>query len=114
MNEPKTDRTPLMLSAFVYPGAGQFIQRRWIAGTLYAVFFTVFFVLFMVNVARPMMANVDAALAFAMGDGSKPMTAPSLVAIIVPFVLSMLAYVANIIDASRAQRRTAKPPPLPP
>ncbi|MCF7855403.1 MAG: hypothetical protein K9N51_11445 [Candidatus Pacebacteria bacterium] len=37
----------IYLSAFVLPGLGQFLQRRWIVGTIFSVTFLVIFVAFL-------------------------------------------------------------------
>ena len=51
MNDPPMkERLPLMLSAFVYPGAGQFAQKRWIPGAVFTVSFTFCFGLVLLNV----------------------------------------------------------------
>jgi len=43
---------PAALSAFFYPGAGQFLQRRFIAGTTLALSFTAFLIGFLLSAGR--------------------------------------------------------------
>jgi hypothetical protein len=111
------DRMPMMLSAFVYPGAGQFMQKRWLPGGLFAILFSLFFLLLIASVITPLFAflndTLDWAAASGMGGGSKPVGI-FLMKVALYFLASMVVYLANVADVIRATRRIAKPPPLPP
>src|SRR5512136_758385 len=72
----KPDRTPMMLSAFVYPGAGQFLQQRCIAGCIYAISFTLLFLLLTVEVVKPLFAYLNATLDWAAHAGMGNDTIP--------------------------------------
>jgi hypothetical protein len=110
----KTNRFPIFLSAVVYPGAGQIAQRRWAAGLIYLSSFTVFFVIMFINVLGPLFKTLRAVLSFADGGANETMSGISPLGVLVPFGLSMLIYVANLLDVTRAaRRRTPRPPPLP-
>lgn len=90
---------PVFLSALVYPGIGQMVQRRWVPGVMYAVLFsgvfgwlTIRFVLMIVQL-------------WATADFSKPtVDAPSLGAIGWPFLLSLLVWLASLIDTAIGNR----------
>lgn len=43
---------PVLMSALVYLGAGQFMQKRVLWGSVYAIAFTVFFIISCVVFAR--------------------------------------------------------------
>ena len=106
----------MMLSAFVYPGAGQFLQKRWIAGCIYAISFTLLFLLLAVEVVKPLFAFLNATLDWAAHAGMGNDTAPhriSLAWILTYFLAGMLVYFMNLADIVRANRKKAKPPPLP-
>ena len=53
-NNPHNDRLPLLLSAAIFPGVGQLVQRRWLAGALYALIFGVAMVILFFNVLSPL------------------------------------------------------------
>ena len=116
MIEPaKSDRTPMMLSAFIYPGAGQFLQKRWIAGTLYSILFTIFSVILIFEVFKPMFNNVNVALNWASSQSTnQAFEGISLYKVAVSFVAMIVIFVVNIIDVQRANRKGTQPPPLPP
>lgn len=118
MEQPaKSDRTAVMLSAFVYPGAGQFVQKRWIAGGLFAICFTLFFLFLAVSVITPLFAYLNHTLDFAAASGMGRDIEPpgiSFVKVALYFLAGMVVYFANLADVIRANRRIAKPPPLPP
>jgi hypothetical protein len=116
MTEPaKADRTPVMLSAFVYPGAGQFLQKRWIAGTVFSVLFTIFSLILIFEVFEPMFRNVNVALNWAASQqNDQQFEGISLSWVIVSFVAMMAIYIANIVDVQRANQKRMQPPPLPP
>ena len=104
-----------MLSAFVYPGAGQFLQKRWIAGAVYSLLFTVFSVLLLVEVVRPMFHNVTAAMDWAASQQSnEPFENISFSKVLVTFVAMGIVYIVNVVDIQHATRKKSQPPPLPP
>ena len=110
----KSGRLPIMLSAFVYPGAGQFMQRRWGAGLAYASIFTVLFLTLAVSVLWPLFRNLNAVLGSDFMRGAEePLQRISVPAVLVSFTLALMAYILNLVDVTRANRRRA-PPPLPP
>jgi hypothetical protein len=111
----KSDRTPMMLSAFVYPGAGQFLRKRWIAGTLFSILFTIFSLALIFEVVKPIFHNVNVALNFAaIPQCDQPFEEISLLKVVLSFIAMMVVYIVNILDILRANRRRIQPPPLPP
>lgn len=104
----------MMLSAFVYPGAGQFLQKRWIAGTIYSLLFTLFSVVLIFHVFKPMFHNLNVALDWASGqDSNESFQAISLPDVLLSFTAMLIVYIVNVMDVQRTQRRRAQPPPLP-
>ena len=113
-NMDKPGRMPMVLSAFVYPGLGQLVQRRWLAGFLFLVTFTICFVMLAINVIVPLFKTLNAVMAFANDGSNEKFGGISPLGILVPFVLSIVIYIANVVDVSRAiQSRRLHPPPLP-
>ncbi len=111
----KSDRTPVMMSAFVYPGAGQFLQKRWVAGTVYSVLFTALSLVLIIEVVKPMFHNITAAMDWAAAQNSdQSFEGISLSGVLFSFLAMLVVYVVNVMDVVRASRQTFKPPPLPP
>ena len=105
-------RTAILASAMM-PGAGQFLQRRRIAGTVYALLFLALFLLVIVRILRMMLANLAAVNAFAGGEANQPFVQLSLWSILVPLAAAMAVFVAGLIDtylASQRRRREPMPP----
>jgi hypothetical protein len=86
------------MSAFVFPGAGQLLQRRWAAAALFGVGFIVAFVAFSVYMVRIMFAYYS--LAFSEARGGPP-DVPLAQALLM-FLLAILIYGAGVLDAHRA------------
>jgi hypothetical protein len=95
----------MVLSALVYPGAGQFMQRRWVAGAGFAAAFTVPLVWFVVKVFAVLKAYYEFAFNFSGATGQ----APCASAIILPFGISVAVYVACLVDVAIAAYRLSNP-----
>lgn len=100
---------PVVLSAVVFPGVGQFVQRRWVAGAVWVIVFGAAFVWLLARCFAVLKAYYDLAFDFNHADGG----APSAAAIVAPFLVSMVVYVANLVDTAMAGRRSPAVPPLP-
>jgi len=103
--DEKTSRLALYLSALVWPGAGQFTQKRWLAGLFYAAVFSTCFVFLVIAIFAPMLRNLRTAMEFAdtgRGSAFQPM---SFVNIFSWLGISMLAYLAGLLDTYAAYRR---------
>ena len=109
MARTEAQKAALLLSSFVYPGAGQFVQKRWIAGILFSALFTVLLGAVIVNTLTPMVHNMTAALDWAQQKANRPFELISLPGVIIPFLLALIVYIANIVDVMNASR--PKPPP---
>ncbi len=93
--------SPVAVSALVYPGAGQLMQRRWWAASLFGVTFTASAGWLVVRVLRVLTAYYEFAFDFASAAGTT--VSPRQLA--VPFGLGMAVYLLNVLDAAFAQRR---------
>jgi 4-amino-4-deoxy-L-arabinose transferase-like glycosyltransferase len=111
-----TGRLPLLMTAFVWPGVGQFVQRRWLAGTVFALAFLICSAVFFVQLFRILIAYYGLWLNF---DSQKAPQMPSLVGLAVSLGIALALYVAAIVDVQLAQvrlrmrenlRRAAAPP----
>lgn len=103
-NQGRPSRAPVFLSAFVFPGAGQLVQRRWAAAVFFGAGFIVTFIIFVVYMAR--IIGSYYAIAFA-DDAGRPPDVP-LTQARVTFALAMMVYAAGVIDAHRAYRTSGR------
>lgn len=94
----------MVLSALVYPGAGQLVQRRWVAGGGFVVAFSVPLVWFVVKVFAVLKAYYEFAFNFRGATGE----APGAAAIILPFALSVAVYIACLVDVAVAAYRLGR------
>lgn len=92
-----------MLSGFVYPGMGQFAQRRWAVGLLYGGAFTILFLGFMAICLRTVILYYRLGL-----YGETPGRLPPLGATLVLFAACIGVYLANVGDACTAYRRSCR------
>lgn len=104
-DDDRPSRLALYLSALVWPGAGQFVQKRWLAGLFYAVVFSVCFVFLIIAIFAPMFWNLRLAMEFAdtgKGDAFHPI---SFAKIFLWLGLSALVYIAGLLDTFVSYRR---------
>ena len=102
-------RLAMFLSCVVCPGAGHFVQRRWIMGVMYLVAFVACLVMMLLAVIVPLIMNLRISLDFAEKGGSAPLRVISLFKVLIWFGLSVLVYLAALVDiiayACRQTRR---------
>lgn len=95
--------SPLLLSSLVYPGSGQLVQRRWWAAAVFIPAFTAGFVWFMARVLAVLQAYYDLAFNFETATGQ----APSVSALMTPFVVTLLIYLGNLVDTALGNRHSS-------
>jgi hypothetical protein len=112
-------RMPIMMTAFGFPGAGQFMQKRWLAGTVISLAVTATLVAFFVYAVRIIWGYYSLAFDF---EGSTPPLHPPWRQLLGTFAVFMVVYVIAVIDvwvghrracAEWARRRAGVPPPPP-
>lgn len=101
MKPKPTSRIPMLLSAFVCPGAGQLMQRRGFAGSAYLLLFLSAFVYVMVAAGQIIASYYRLGFEF---DTYEPEPV-SMLNILPAFGIALLIYVANLIDVFVAQQR---------
>ncbi len=94
----RVNRKPILYSALIYPGVGQYMVGRPIAGLAYAACFTVALGVLMVFFSRYFREVFD--FMGASWDGNSQPTAgtPSPRQMLMPLVYLMIAYLANLYD----------------
>ena len=120
MGNPPLDRNAgsgrlaFYMSAFVMPGAGQFVQKRWGRGAFYAAGFTVCAVMLAIKIFTPIIVNLQRAMEFAStgrGEQFMPIKAGPILAWT---ALALVFYAAALADVYIWHRRRAgRPPPEP-
>ena len=93
---------PVFLSAFVCPGAGQLMQKRWVAAGVYATGFMAPFLYLIAYVLYHVFDNLKNVISWNNEGGGKPL---SFTKIGVSFLVAMVFYFAGLIDTYRAEQR---------
>ena len=106
--ESSSARLAIFLSAAVCPGAGHFVQRRWILGALYLAVFVVCLGLTLLTVVVPLMINLRIILDFAEKGSSETFRTISIVKVLTWFGLTVLVYLAALVDIIAYSRRQAR------
>ena len=95
---------PVILSAGVCPGLGQFSQRRYTMGALYLISFIAFVVLYSISIIKPFLQTVD----ILKGERYEP-AQYNWIAILGSFFMSIAVYIVNVVDVwAVEQRRRSK------
>ena len=89
-------RLPMLMNAFVWPGSGQFIHRRWLAGSACAAGFLVAAAFFFIAFFRLLAAYYGLWLHF---DSNTPPEHPSFRGILVWFAVGIVLYVVALVDS---------------
>lgn len=97
----KKYQIPVLLSAFGFPGLGQFAQKRWIPGALFAAVFLIGFLWIMALGIHNMIELYS--LAFDP-DIAEPHPVP-LSAFGKPLLLAAAVYLISLLDVFTAQQR---------
>jgi len=97
---PRPGRFPIILSGLVLPGAGQFVQKRWLPAVGYAVAFILAFILFGVFVFRILYAFYSLGFKF---DTYEETAVPVRQALL-SLAAAMGIYVVSLIDTFVAYR----------
>jgi uncharacterized membrane protein YkvI len=97
-------KIPVFLSALVFPGLGQFMQKRWVAGAVYASLFLVAFLTFCILILALLINYYRLGFEF---DTYEPQKVHWL-ALLLSFLLAFLIYLANVVDTAVAQFRAGK------
>jgi|GEM_PF-938006 len=100
--EKKPDRLPVYFSAFVLPGAGQFIQRRWISAVIYSVGFVTCFVIILARAVKLWIGMVASA------SDNKPFAEISIYSFLWPLIISIVIYILSIVEAMAVYRKDSR------
>ncbi len=101
----KPTRLAVFLSAFVLPGTGQCVQKRWFAAAFYGIGFLVTLGGLLLFSGRLLAVYYDIWEAEGAGDAEMAELKACFWRLLVVFAASMILYVVNILDAHRAYRR---------
>lgn len=113
MGNPPLDRNAaagrlaFYMSAFVMPGAGHFVQKRWGRGACYVVGFTVCAVILAVKIFMPIFVNLARAMEFASTGRGEQFMPIGVGGILTWTALTLLVYAAALADVYIWHRRRA-------
>lgn len=100
---PDGSWSPVILSVVVYPGIGQWMQKRYVSASVYGIIFGLMAVLFAIvlyQYLRDAVAILHAALD---GRSDGPTALPPLKIILQPFAIVLFIYLANVVDVLRGR-----------
>lgn len=98
-------RLAIFLSAVVFPGAGQFAQKRWIAGGFYATIFSASAVALLVTIFVPLVWNLRALIELGGTDKLLVLRPAPYAKIFTWFGLLLVVYAAGLLDTVIYRRR---------
>ena len=100
-------RSPVaaLVLGWIFPGAGQWVQRRRVAACVFGVPALAACTVLLVAVAHPMVKNFVALFRIMNNESDWEVTAPSIPIILVTFGIVIAMYILSGIDATLAYRR---------
>lgn len=101
--EPDGSWSPVILSAVVYPGIGQWMQKRYVSASVYGIIFGLMAVLFAVVLYQYLREAVAILHAVLDGRSDGPTSLPPLKIILQPFAIVLFIYLANVVDVLRGR-----------
>lgn len=110
MNTSQTDKTsgnsswlPVIMSIVVYPGVGQWMQKRRNIAMLYMVAFTIMALLFTWILVVYLQHVIPIVVDALEGNSVEGQKLPPLKQVLRPFAIVMFIYTANVFDAVRGR-----------
>jgi hypothetical protein len=104
VKKKRSARMPIYLSAFGFPGLGQFMQKRWLAGITFSVGFLVGFLWIMILAIQNIIELYS--MAFSPNLSYEPTPLP-LTAFIEPLLIAGIVYFISLFDVFLAQQKIA-------
>lgn len=105
LDQNNASRLALYLSALVYPGAGQLLQKRRLPGMFYVLAFSASFVVLAVSIFKPLFANLQIAMTLADTGRAAEFQRISFGTVLGWLTVSVLIYLASLLDTYLAYRR---------
>ncbi|MBA4388447.1 MAG: hypothetical protein C0404_10735 [Verrucomicrobia bacterium] len=104
----RPSRTPIYLSAALYPGAGQFAQRRWFPAIVLATLTTLSLIAPFIELAEYISCNIKALRSFTADGLVVPVQPMNLKHILLPFGFAVILYVIGLADTMLAYMRECR------
>lgn len=96
----RVDKKPILYSALIYPGVGQYVTGRPLVGIAYAAAFTIALVIFLVFFTRFFNEAVHIIKSTWAGTYVPVDDMPSRRQVMMPMLYLLLVYVANVYDVT--------------
>ncbi|MBN2301339.1 MAG: SUMF1/EgtB/PvdO family nonheme iron enzyme [Lentisphaerae bacterium] len=104
-HDDRPSKLPIYFSAFLFPGAGQLLQRRWIPAVLFASVFLTFFVIVIIKAIGRLISAMAFATAFANNQANINPEEMSLLEVLLPFLAALITYITGLIDTLIAHKQ---------
>jgi len=101
--DPDSSWSPVVMSVVVYPGIGQFMQKRFGWGTVYAITFTLMGIIFVKIFHTYIMEVIPVFQRALLGELSEPATIPPIKNLIQPLAALLIIYFGNVVDVLRGR-----------
>lgn len=98
-------RLAILFSAVVFPGAGQFIQKRWLTGLVFAALFAAGVVFLLITIFEPLIWNLRALVELAGTGKLVDLRPPPWGRIFAWFGFLLLVYAAGLLDTFLYNKR---------
>ena len=106
--EPDGSWNPVIMSVVVFPGIGQWMQKRHVSGSIYATIFGLMGTLFTMVLYTYMKNLIPLFQQALRGELMEPAEIPPLKTLIQPFALVLFIYIANVVDVLRGRLQVIK------
>lgn len=101
--DPDGSWNPVIMSVVVYPGIGQWMQKRHVSGSVYAIIFTLMAILFAMVFHAYIKTVIPVIHQALLGEQVDITTLPPLKILIQPFAIVVFIYFANVVDVLRGR-----------
>jgi uncharacterized protein with PQ loop repeat len=99
---------PVFFSTVIYPGTGQWMQKRHVAGMLYFCVFTIVAAIFSWLLYKYLKEIIPLFRDALVGNAMEGKSLPPLSNIVQPFILVLLVYFVNVIDVLYGMKKARK------
>ena len=96
---PPPSKTPILCSAFIFPGIGQYLQRRMLHALLYGITGAIATIIFLIVFTRYFYTITQGLADKFLGVYVPDPDAPPLRSLLMPGVYMVAIYLANVYDA---------------
>lgn len=101
--DPDGSWNPVIMSVVVFPGIGQWMQKRHVSGSIYAIIFALMGTLFSMVLYKYVKGLIPIFQQALQGQVIESAEIPPLKIVIQPFAIVIFIYFANVVDVLRGR-----------